>query len=72
MSIWVCRHESRNFTFEAYGTTKEEATLAFARGLRKHADQTKAGQAWVDEAVTETDAARYSVGVCYRDGERLT
>jgi hypothetical protein len=69
--IWVSRADSANFSFEAYGATKEEASITFAAGLRRHADKTGADQAWVDALISETEPRRVALGVFYRDGSAL-
>lgn len=71
MNIYRCRLDSRNFSFEAFGATKEEALTAFARGLRVHANQYGATQEWVDESIMQAEPERIAIGKCYRDGEAL-
>jgi len=70
-SIWICRGDSRNFSFESFGATKAEALIEFAAGLRRHADETGARQSWVDEMITEAEPRQVSIGGFYRDRERL-
>lgn len=71
MRIWVCAADSASFSFEAYGATKEEALLTFARGLRAHADKTGAAQSWVDEMVSDAEPRAVETGAFYRDRERF-
>lgn len=68
-TIWHHHMDSNNWTFDAYGATKEECMIAFAKGLRAHADKTGSDQSWVDECVSECEPHRVALGACYRDRE---
>lgn len=61
-----------NFSFEAYGPTRDAATDALIDGLVKHAEQYHLSPDWycryLDDSVV---VAELVVGRCYRDRELL-
>ena len=67
--IYYARYESRNFSFEAFGTTEVEARNALLDGLKEHArqyaDRIEDAHWWFDDDVGVQECI---VGVCYRDG----
>lgn len=71
MNIYRCKLDTRHFSFEAFGASREEALTTFARGLRAHADQTGAEQYWIDQSIMDQEPERIVLGKCYRDGEAL-
>jgi hypothetical protein len=60
--------DTRNFHFEAYGSTKLEARVALDETLRRHADDFGLADDWMDEY--EDDAFEhfeFEVGEGFRD-----
>lgn len=68
--IWRAAHESRHWSFEAFGATADEATEALTRTLVTHQRQTGADPAWLAEAMEDAaEPRRLVLGIGYRDGE---
>ncbi len=64
-TIWQASVESRNFYFEAYGTTAVEAMKALKVGLERHAEQYKLSKTWFKD--DEITLIEYELNVPYRD-----
>lgn len=82
--IYRARYESRNFTFEAYGETPEEANTGLEAALAAHARRYGTDPQWLADVFTElnevTDLRRlmndpiwpaFKLGAPYRDGEEI-
>lgn len=67
MKIYYASAESRNFSFQAIGSTYNEAIGTLHKGLKIHAKQynldPKWFEQWADIGVVELEQ-----GECYRDG----
>lgn len=64
------RLETRNFTFEAFGTTEATARAALRACIERHCEQyPDAHPAYL--LSLEPDVGEVSAGVCYRDREPL-
>jgi hypothetical protein len=61
--------DTRNFGFEAYGHTEQEARDALISGLRQHARTHDIPLDWFDEA--EIEVRPFTFGEAYRDRERI-
>lgn len=64
--------DTRNFSFEAYGNTEEEATAAMRAGLEVHRNQCPSIKPeWVDEIIADANLTHIKAGQCYRDNDVL-
>jgi hypothetical protein len=72
LTVYFAHYESRNFTFEAFGLTPNEAKGALLIGLEKHAkqyaDRLEDEHWWYDEDIWIEGR---QVGVCYRDRDTI-
>jgi len=68
--MWVAKSDSRNFKFEAYGTTKAKALEALKRGFIRHAIIYNIGFDWVADMDLNC-VYRIEANRAYRDCERL-
>ena len=70
MKIYYASAESRNFSFQAIGTTYNEAIKTLHKGLKTHAKQynldPKWYEEWADISVEELES-----GIAYRDGGEI-
>ena len=70
MKIYYAHAESRNFSFQAIGSTYNEAIGTLHKGLKAHAKQynldPKWFESWADIYVEEIKS-----GECLRDGEQI-
>lgn len=73
MDIFIASHDSRHFSFDAFGSTEKEAREAFQRGLDEHARQHafRVSREWADEVMAELDVRQVQLGAAYRDREPL-
>lgn len=60
--------ETRNFTFEAMGETKEEAVSAVKKGWLRHQRETGATLTWEEIQKEILETHEFVLGRCYRDG----
>lgn len=61
--------ETKNFSFEGYGTSEQAARTALFRGLHRHADQCKIdGDVFVKDYIDDIQVQPIRLGVGYRDG----
>jgi len=67
--IWIASLASENFTFEAYGETKQKAFYALNEALERHAKQVGIGIDWYTEY--DRDLREIEVGKAYRDGAEI-
>lgn len=70
MKIYYASADSRNFSFQAIGTTYNEAIGTLHKGLKAHAKQynldPKWHEEWADISVEELES-----GIAYRDGGEI-
>ena len=65
--------ETRNFTFEAYGLTKEDANVTMCRAISLHGSQyPDADLGYLIGLVGEAEPVEIRVGAMYRDGEEIS
>lgn len=69
MTIFKATLETRNFSFEAYGTDEVNAQTALEVGLRNHARQYKLKLDWY--VGFDIDVSERELGKCYRDREEM-
>jgi hypothetical protein len=71
MKFWQARLETRHFSFEAYGTTDEEARNALIAALRKHGGQRQIALDWWEDFADSINYREIELGRAYRDRELL-
>lgn len=69
MEIFKATIETRNFTFEAYSETQQEAVEALRTGLERHVAQYPQEDGEAMEGIATLTFRK--LGACYRDGEEL-
>lgn len=69
MTGWIVTLETRHFSFEAHGSTEEEANEAMGRALARHAQQYRQPDDWWQEY--EFATRRFQPGTVTRDGEPI-
>lgn len=67
-TFWKVAVDTKHFSFEAYGKTKEEAKKALMVGLDKHREQY---QCWMKDIEQDFVYFELSLGKAYRDQEEL-
>ena len=69
MRVWRAALDTRHFSFEAYGTTGQQARSALKRGLGVHAKALNLHAGWFssEDIIVEC----FETGVPYRDRQRL-
>ena len=65
MKIYRANYESRNFSFEAYGKTKEDAKASLMIGLLRHMHQYDLDPDWYCE--DDISIVEYQLNTPYRD-----
>lgn len=70
-TIYKATLETRNFLFEAYGTTKQDAEVQLGLTLVKHGMKMGLPMGWHNEYVEEIKAVAFELGCGYRDGVKL-
>ena len=71
MTFWQATLDTRNFSFEAFGETKDDAQRALVSGLREHGFRYDINADWW-RALVECFAFReLTMGAAYRDREAL-
>jgi len=63
--------ETRNFTFEAYGKSQNQALKSLTNGLNDHAQQYELRSDWWHWLRTDIYIKEVVMGSCYRDNERI-
>ena len=70
--LWKAWVDTRNFSFEGYGTTREEAVVSLQKAFIIHAKQYQAPSNWWKGSVeSDIQTREIGLGVGYRDGEPL-
>lgn len=69
-TIYLATAESRNFSFQAVGSSEQSAMLALNDGLRIHADQYDLDPEWFEEWA-DIQVVPLMLGMVYRDGSQL-
>ena len=70
IKIYCAKYESRNFTFEAFGQSKEEAIKTIHRGLSEHAKQFGLSPDWWKVYENDLYVQEFKTGFSYRDGHQ--
>jgi hypothetical protein len=70
MKIFYASAESRNFSFQAIGSTYNEAIGTLHKGLKEHATQYNLGPKWFEEWA-EINVEELKSGITYRDGGEM-
>jgi hypothetical protein len=65
MKIYRANYESRNFSFEAYGKTKEDAKASLMIGLLRHMHQYDLDPDWYYK--DDISVVGYQLDIPYRD-----
>lgn len=68
---YVAKLETRNFSFEGYGTDESYAKIALLAGLRQHGKEYGLGEDWYHEFADDIHTHRIVFGRCYRDDESI-
>jgi hypothetical protein len=69
-SIYYAYFDSRNFSFDAIGKTKQDAISALTAGLNAHAEQYGLDKDWVD-VDEEIYVRQIQFGAAYRDRDLI-
>lgn len=69
--LWMAQFETPNFTFEAFGTTRDNAWKALKEGWDKHAREFDAEPDYLEKYAEDVNYKVVSSGGCFRDGEEL-
>ena len=69
-SIFIAWVETRNFRFDGFGTSEDEAKKALFKGLSRHGTQYGIGSNWWQERALSDDVVvqEIKLGQCTRDG----
>lgn len=68
MKIYKAYYDSRNFCFEAFAATRDEAHAILLEGLKKHGKQYKCEPDWFMFGDADgIEVVEYEVGKAYRD-----
>ena len=71
MKIYRARYETRNFSFESFGSTPDQAIAAMHIGLETHAKQYGLAVNWWEKYQNDLSVHDFVIGECYRDNEPL-
>jgi hypothetical protein len=70
--MWKASLDTRNFSFEAYGTSEDAAIATLKHGWEIHARATGADMTWAElDEGGSVDTLEIELGVPYRDGISL-
>jgi hypothetical protein len=69
ITLHRARLETRNFEFEAFGYSKDQAKAALVAGLAKHAKQHRLPWDWFK--LEDVQFSEIGTGLAYRDREPL-
>jgi hypothetical protein len=71
MKIWSASYDSRHFSFDAFGATKDDAIRALVDGLDQHGRQYNLEPRWWEDrrvsAEDQFELREIELGVAYRD-----
>ena len=65
--VWLAEMDTRNFSFRAHASTKEEAVNALVLGLDVHRAMFNLKEDWYD-LESDVNCECYVLGAVYRDG----
>lgn len=71
MKIYYAKYYSRNFDFEAFGETKEQALETMYKGLEDHAKQYGLELDWWKVFINDLSVVELELGVCLRDRQPI-
>lgn len=75
MKIWMAWYDSRHYSFDAFGRTKDEAIDALVDGLRQHGRQLSLELNWWEDqrvaAEDQFEVREIELGRAYRDREQI-
>lgn len=63
--------ETRNFSFVAYGLTKQDAETALLKGIKVHCDDYKSEMSYFISIWEDVFYNEFQMNKAYRDGEEL-
>ena len=69
--LWLAHFETPNFTFNSYGSTRDEAILALREGWNEHSVSYAADPDYLSEFIDDVDCYEITALSCYRDGEQI-
>lgn len=69
ITLYIATLDTRNFSFEAFGTTQTEARNALKAGCDRHAETYKIKSDFYDDEAIEVREA--VIGAAYRDREAI-
>lgn len=70
-SLWVAALDTRNFSFEGYGETRDAAWGVLVQGLRRHGVQYKLADDWFADSLGDIEPREVKIGAAYRDGSPI-
>jgi hypothetical protein len=70
-TLYLAWTESRHFTFEGVGRTRQEALTRLQHALERHAEQYQLAPDWVPEMLASEPLMRVLTPGGYRDRDRL-
>ena len=68
-TFWRAYFETPNFSFEAYGSTYNEALVTLFEGWKVHAKQTSAEIDYIEQYADDIDVYEVELMSCYRNRE---
>lgn len=72
MIIYRAKLETRNFSFESFGSTQSIAITAMTNGMKKHAAQHRISEGqFLADYMDDVEIQPIFLGACYRDGGEL-
>lgn len=69
-TVYLARAESRNFSFQAVGSTEQSANLSLLRGLKLHGEQYNLEAGWWEQNA-EIYVQPLILGEVYRDNSQM-
>lgn len=70
-SCYILRLDTRHFSFEAHGSTEEQAIEALGQCLTKHGEQTGLAPDWWEEFAGDFQTTPFQPGAAWRDDHRM-
>lgn len=71
IGLWRARLETENFTFEGFGTDRQQARAVLVAGLLRHAQEYQIPDIWWSSYRDDINLTHIAAGVAYRDSEAL-